>query len=79
MLGFEVNASDVKVDPALSEEDRILVERVREARAAAKEAEAELSAASRAIVSKLRGEGLTVRDVAIVMGVSPQRVSALAS
>lgn len=78
MLGVDVVASDVRVETALSEEDRALVERVRVTREAARSAEAEASAASRAAVARLRSYGFTVRDVAAVIGVSPQRVSALA-
>lgn len=78
MLGIEISTGDVQVEPALSPEDRTLVDRARFTREAARKAEAEASAASRAVVAQLRGDGLTVRDVATVVGVSPQRISALA-
>lgn len=79
MLGVDVAAADVRVEAMLSAEDRALVELAHATRSAARNAEAEASAASRAVVARLRGEGLTVRDVATVIGVSPQRVSALTS
>lgn len=46
-------------------------------RDAARKAQDEASKLVRATVSTLRSEGLTVRDVATVTGVRPQRVSAL--
>ncbi len=76
MLDVEVEAVDVV--PALADVDRALIEQAREARNAAVHAEAVAGEASRAAVARLRGDGLTVRDVATVLGLSPQRVSVLA-
>ncbi|SPT53735.1 Uncharacterised protein [Actinomyces bovis] len=41
-------------------------------------AEAKAASASRIAVAVLRQDGLPVRDVALLMGISPQRVSQLA-
>lgn len=68
---------EVIVDPALDEDDLTAVRDARERRAALSEAEQAASAASRAAVARLRAEGLTVRDVAAIMDLSPQRVSQL--
>lgn len=45
----------------------------------AKEAAEAAQTASRAAVTQLRSAGLPVRDVATLMGISPQRVSQLAA
>lgn len=79
LLGHDVDAADVQVRPALSDDDRELLTRTLEARRAARAAESEASRASRELVARLRAEGFTVRDVAAVVGISPQRVSALAA
>lgn len=76
LLGVEVD--EVEVQPVLSPSERELVARLQEAREAARNAEEVASAASRAAVRAFRDEGLTVRDVAAVIGISPQRVSQLA-
>lgn len=54
------------------------VERARLLAARADEARLEAAAAARSVVTGLRSDGLSVREVASVMGVSPQRVSQLA-
>ena len=38
----------------------------------------EASAEIRDVVARMRGEGLTMRDIAVLLGVSPQRVAQLA-
>lgn len=53
-------------------------DRVRELQRRSAEAQAEASAASRHLVAELRASGLTVRAVAAVVGIWPQRVSQLA-
>ena len=60
-------------DPALLES----ADHVREQIAAAQAAQTAAAAASRAVVKQLRGKGLPVRDVAVIMNVSAQRVSQL--
>lgn len=75
MLGVVVD--QVLVEPDLSTEEGDLVKRATRARALAESAAREASSASRAAVSRLRSDGLTVRDVASILGVSAQRVSVL--
>ena len=68
---------DVVVVPVLDADDLSVVRDARERRAELAEAERAAARASRAAVARLRAEGLTVRDVAEIMGMSPQRVSQL--
>lgn len=63
--------------PVLDADDLSVVRDARERRAELAEAEQAAARASRAAVARLRAEGLTVRDVAEIMGMSPQRVSQL--
>ncbi|WP_194949819.1 hypothetical protein [Actinomyces trachealis] len=56
-----------------------VVEDYRAAATAANKAAEAAQGASRAAVTRLRAAGLPVRDVATLMGVSPQRVSQLAA
>jgi predicted transcriptional regulator len=37
----------------------------------------EASAEIRSVVTRMRDEGLTMRDIAVLLGVSPQRVAQL--
>ncbi|KFI56546.1 type II toxin-antitoxin system HicB family antitoxin [Bifidobacterium callitrichos] len=75
MLGVTVGS--VTIDPRLDEDTQRMVDDLFAKRAAARKAQDEASRLARSTVAALRGEGLTVRDVATVTGVSPQRVSAL--
>ena len=77
LLGHE--DVEVTVVPQLDDADAALVEAASARRAALRDAEAQAAAASREAVARLRAEGLPVRDVATLMGISPQRVSVLAS
>jgi len=76
MLGHP--AVEVTVEPQLTRADQQAVEAAKAGRARLREAETAAAAASRGAVARLRGQGLPVRDVAALMGISPQRVSALA-
>jgi len=53
--------------------------RLEAAESAAAEAQREASELKRRLIHELRAEGLSVRDVGTIVGVSPQRVSQLAS
>ncbi|MDR1430940.1 MAG: XRE family transcriptional regulator [Propionibacteriaceae bacterium] len=75
MLGH--HQVEVTVEPQLSTADTQAITAAKTRRAQLQAAEAAAAAASRTAVSRLRAEGLPVRDVAILIGVSPQRVSAL--
>ncbi|KON72615.1 hypothetical protein M768_13995 [Cellulosimicrobium cellulans F16] len=75
LLGHE--DVEVTVVPQLDDADAALVESATAHRVALREAESAAAAASREAVARLRREGLPVRDVATIMGISPQRVSVL--
>ena len=75
MLDSKVDA--VHIEPKLDAETSYMVEELFAKRDAARRAQEEASRIARSTVTALRNEGLTVRDVAVVTGVSPQRVSAL--
>jgi hypothetical protein len=68
----------VVVAPKLPSADQRKIDDAKAARARLGEAEAVMAMASRAAVADLRAQGMTVRDVAVLMGVTPSRVSQLA-
>ncbi|MDR1264871.1 MAG: XRE family transcriptional regulator [Propionibacteriaceae bacterium] len=73
--GFAVVVDPVWEDAGLA----AVVAEARVARDAAGQAERRAAVASREAVAGLRAEGLTTRDVARLLGVSPGRVSQLAA
>lgn len=73
-----VGSVEVEVVPVLSEAEAAAVAEANQRRAQLRTVEAQAAAASRAAVARLRADGLPVRDVATLMGISPQRVSVLA-
>ena len=77
LLDVELEPDDVAVDPQLSEADALSVGRARQASIDARYVASIAYDASREAVARLRGDGLSVRDVATLMGLSPQRVSAI--
>lgn len=77
LTGRPESEFDVVVTPVLDADDLTIVRDARERRAELAEAEQAAARASRVAVARLRSEGLTVRDVAEIMGMSPQRVSQL--
>lgn len=77
MLGHEVGT--VTLEPKLSEQDERMLAELLDARRQASEAQSRASSLTRATVDALRAQGMTVRDVADIIGVTPQRVSALAN
>lgn len=74
-LGKKVDA--VRVEPQFSSEEIAELERLESVRRKANAAQAEASNITRQTVSMLRNRGLTVRDVAHMVGLTPQRVSML--
>jgi hypothetical protein len=66
----------VQIVPEVSELD-IAVREAREAVREAERAQRIAAAQSRTLARKLRAYGLSGRDIAVVLGVSPQRVSQL--
>ncbi|ETY71380.1 transcriptional regulator [Bifidobacterium moukalabense] len=77
MLGREVGT--VTVEPRLSEQDERMLAELLDARRQASEAQSHASSLTRATVDALRAQGMTVRDVADIIGVTPQRVSTIAN
>ncbi|MDR1189204.1 MAG: XRE family transcriptional regulator [Bifidobacteriaceae bacterium] len=68
----------VVVLPKLPKAEQRKIDETKAARVRLSEAENAMAKASRAAVTDLRAEGLTVRDVATLIGVTPSRVSQLA-
>ena len=70
---------DVAVVPVLDDETILSIEDAKRCRTTLAVATTAAAAASREAVAKLRSQGLPVRDVAQLLGISPQRISALAA
>lgn len=77
MLGIPAQSVEVKVEAELPAESNEAVQESRERAAEAIRVQAESQALSRVVIADLKRQGLTVREISIVMGVSPQRVSQL--
>jgi hypothetical protein len=71
------NTIEVNVIPKLPPRDAELIDAARHASQEAARAAELASQLSRQAVAQLRSEGMTVRDVGGLLGVSPQRVSQL--
>jgi predicted RNase H-like HicB family nuclease len=74
-----VGEVEVEIDAHLTGTIDREIRDVKETAAAANRAQQEASRKSRAAATALRQSGLTVRDIAVVLGVSPQRVSQVLS
>lgn len=74
---LDVKVGEVNVEPVMDEATARLLCELFDAKGEAKAAQERASKIMRETVSMLRSDGLTVRDVAAVTGVSLQRVSAL--
>lgn len=68
---------DVRVEPVLPDRIREMLSQAKAAALWAEEAQRKAAAEAREVAAVLRSDGLSVRDVGEVMGVSPQRVSQL--
>lgn len=77
MLDIEPDEVEVSIKPRLREEVRRDVDEAKRLSKAAREAEAAASAQMRRAVADAIDEGLTVRDTATLLEISPQRVSQL--
>lgn len=76
LLGYEIG--QVTVQAKLSEQDENMLRELFAARNEADKAQEKASRLTRGTIGTLRKQGMTVRDVADVIGLTPQRVSALA-
>jgi hypothetical protein len=72
-----VDSFDIEITPEVGGGLDDSVRTAREAVASAETARRSAAKASRAVAARLRGAGLTGRDIAVVLGVSAQRVSQL--
>ncbi|KFI46925.1 hypothetical protein GA0061078_0681 [Bifidobacterium bohemicum] len=75
-LGQPVDAVHVTIRLATTEDDN-MVERLYKARDEAKTAQNKASALTRQTITKLRGQGLKLADIAQIVGLTTQRVSEL--
>lgn len=81
LIGFEVagaGSAAIEIVPDLGDLTRE-VRSAREATQRASRAQKEAAVTARAVVKKLRKEGLSVTDTAVTMGISRGRVSQLSS
>jgi predicted RNase H-like HicB family nuclease len=77
MLDIEPEGVEVSIKPRLREDVRRDVEEAKRLSRAAREDEVAASAQMRRAVADVIAEGLTVRDAATLLSISPQRVSQL--
>lgn len=75
MLDYEIDEIDIR--PKLSEEDERMLKELLDARSEANEAREKASHLTRQTIDVFRKKGMTVRDIAGMIGVTPQRVSSL--
>lgn len=74
---LDCEIGQVEVQSKLGERDEKMLKELLAARAEADEARARASRLVRETIDTLRKQGMTVRDVADIIGLTPQRVSAL--
>ena len=74
-MGYEVESLTVK--PVLADEESTMLSELNTARTDAKHAQEHASALTRTAIRTLRAQGLTLQDVATLVNLTPQRVSAL--
>lgn len=77
MLGIAPASVEVRVDADLPADSKEAVRKSRERAAAASQAQAESQALSRGVIADLKSQGWTVREISVVLELSPQRVSQL--
>lgn len=75
ILDYEIDV--VTVQPKLSPEDEKMLDALMDARSAAVKAQDKASHLTRQTVKVFQKEGMTVRDIAGMIGVTPQRISSL--
>ena len=75
MLGCEVE--NVEIVPILDADAQEMLEELEQTRRDAEEKQRAASDLTRRAIRRFRGEGLTLRDIASLVGLSQQRVSVL--
>lgn len=79
LLDEDVTEGDVRLRIILPPEVQTKLDKAKADARAAEEAQRKAAEETREVVAALRSKGFTVRDAAVVLGVSPQRVSQLAA
>lgn len=74
---LDYNIESVTVEPVLTQAETEMLMSLTEAKAQANQAQNLASNLMRTTVATLHNEGMTMRDVAQLIGITPQRVSAL--
>lgn len=78
VLGVPEDSFDVDVQPPVLPDDLVLeVEQARAAVRSAERAQREAAILSRLAVASMQDSGMSGRDIAVALGLSPQRVSQL--
>ena len=72
-----VPVDDIHISPVVDPAAQEAIAAYQDASRTAQEAREAYAEASSRTATVLRGEGLTVRDISVFMGISPQRVSQL--
>lgn len=75
MLDYDID--EVDIQPKLSDEDERMLKELLSARNEANKAQEKASRLTRQTINVFRKKGITVRDIAGMIGVTPQRVSNL--
>ena len=75
LLGVEVGTVDVQ--PVLDSDSQRMLEELEAARREAEEKQRISSGLTREVIRRFRDEGLTLRDIASLIGLSQQRVAVL--
>lgn len=73
----DISESDIQIVPDLGTAINTRIAAVRTARAEADRARDVAAAESRQVVAALKGDGLSGREIALILGISQQRVSQL--
>lgn len=74
---FDIPVKQVIVTTDLDNDDTTLLSELTVARKEAAQAQEKASGLTRAAIRALRSQGLTLNDVSIIIGLTPQRISAL--
>jgi len=79
MLEIPEDSFNIDLDVRLPKDELAELRAVKAAQKAVTQAQEESSTRTKSLVAKLKDEGLTVRDIGTVLGVSYQRVSQLSA
>ena len=74
---LDIQIEHISVEPQLSKQDEQMLQAMLETKSKAIKIQEHASYLMRQTVKNLRNQDLTIRDVATIIGVTPQRVSSL--